>query len=245
MKLRFASAIALMLVSLLLFHSLIVYVYCQGNAEVSRKRNLQYFEMMRAMDVDLLRTRNLQCLEMTKAISADVLRLRNLDYFELKRIMNADVVKLRNYQCLELMRTMDADVLRLRNLVYFEMVTPPHEYLINITKMLLTNQEGIPQTNFAKGDIVQIDFTIENIGSTRLDNGLISILILDPLNTTVLLTYTFETMSPSSTIEIIMGYRIPTEAISGTYTVKVAVFTDWPSEGGIGLEIEQTTFNVV
>jgi len=69
-------------------------------------------------------------------------------------------------------------------------------------------------------------------------------MILDPSNTPIFLTYTFESINPGDFEEFIIGYRIPLAESAGMYTVKIMVFTDWPSKGGIGLDIETSTFNV-
>jgi len=53
-----------------------------------------------------------------------------------------------------------------------------------------------------------------------------------------------DSIAASSTGNIIFGFRIPYQAATGTYKAKVMIFTDWPSNGGIGLDVETITFNV-
>lgn len=186
-----------------------------GNAEVSRLRNLQAFEMTPAPghppgDAYISRTRNLQAFEMTPQ---------------------------------EPHPPGDVYVSRLRNLQCFEMAYQIHEIIANITYLATTNQNGNPTTSFMKGDVIQINFTIQNTG-VPFANAPISIVIKDPSDSAVFLSYTFEGFSVGSNKNLIFGYRIPSEALAGTYTVKVMVFTDWPSEGGVGLDVKTATFDV-
>jgi len=191
-----------------------------GNAEVTRTKNLQYFELELG-NADVTRAKNLQSPELVPN-SADVTRLRNLQYFELEQN--------------------DADVTRLRNLQYFELTDfGPVSY---ITSLTITDQNGNPRNNFNRGDIAQFDFTIENIGSFNLTKALISTIVLDSSSTPIFLSYTFEDLLVGQDTRIIVGYKIPLEASIGTYTVKVMIFTDWPSKGGVGLDIEALSFFV-
>lgn len=215
-----------------------------GNADVVRVRNLQCFEMKRTMNIDLTKLRNYQCLELQRGINADLMRTRNYQCFELVRAINADVLRLRNYQYFELLRTMNADVTKLRNLQCFEMTIPPHEYAINITSLVTTDQDGNPESNFTHGDIVQFNFTIENLGNIPLMQGLVSTLVLDPSDTPFFLSYVFEDLPVGQSKEVTIGYRIPTELATGIYSVKVMIFTDWPSEGGMLLAVRESTFAI-
>ncbi|MEM3753316.1 MAG: PKD domain-containing protein [Candidatus Micrarchaeaceae archaeon] len=115
---------------------------------------------------------------------------------------------------------------------------------VEIKNLMITDQNGNPKTNFNKGNIVQFNFTVENTGNIDLKNGLISVMILDPSNTPIFLSYTFESINPGDFEDLIIGFRIPLDEPAGLYTVKIMVFTDWPSQGGIGLDIETSTFNV-
>ncbi len=196
----------------------------QGNAEVSRKRNLNMYELQRMMNVDFYRTRNFQLLE-------------------LQRTMNIDVYRLRNFEPSEMQRNMNADVLRLRNLQLLEMTTLIYEYAINITELLTKDENGNPANNFLRGEIVQLEFTVTNIGNIWLENGVISIIIIDPLNRPVTLSYSSETLKSGQTQKHMFGWRIPFNSLKGNYTAKVMIFTDWPSKGGVGLTFKQVQFN--
>lgn len=207
-----------------------------GNAEVSRTRNLQCFEMTPPVhplgNASVSRLRNLQAFEMTPQVhpTGDVYisRTRNLQVFEMTSPVHPPG---------------DAFVSRLRNLQCFEMAYQIHEIKINITYLATTDQNGNQMTNFTHGDIVQINFTIHNTG-VPFANALISTVILDSSDNVVFLSYTFEDFSVGTRENFIIGYKIPQEAPAGTYTLKVMVFTDWPSEGGVGLDVKIVIFNV-
>jgi hypothetical protein len=193
-----------------------------GDAEFSRTKNLQYFQL-ESGNVDVTRFRNLEYFEL-EPNNADIIRFRNLQYFELEP-NNADVTRLKNLQCFEL--------------------APVGDLVINIGPIAITDQDGNPKTTFNRGDIVQFEFVVENTGTLALARGLVSTMILDPSNTPVFLSYTFEDLASGTSKKFIIGYGLPLDSPNGTYTVKVMVFTDWPSKGGIGLDIETSTFNVI
>lgn len=207
-----------------------------GNAEVSRTRNLQCFEMTPSVhppgNASVSRLRNLQVFEMTPQIHPPgdvyISRMRNLQVFEMTPQVHPPG---------------DAYISRLRNLQVFEMAYQIHEIKINITYITTTDQNGNVMTNFTKGDIMQVNFTLHNTG-VPFANALISIVIKDPSDSVAFLSYTFEDFSVGTKKNLIFGYRIPSESLAGTYTVKVMVFTDWPSEGGVGLDVKTATFNV-
>lgn len=115
---------------------------------------------------------------------------------------------------------------------------------VDIKDVVITDQNGNPKTNFIRGEIVRFNFCLENTGSLILSRGLVSVEVLDPLNIPVFLSYTFEDLDIGASKEFIIGYGIPLGGVIGTYTVKTMVFTNWPSQGGIGLDIETSTFDV-
>lgn len=192
-----------------------------GDAEVARKKNLQNLQLEPG-DVDFIRHQNLQYFEL-EPNHADVIRYYNLQYFQLE--------------------PNNADVIRYKNLQYFELA-PVESLVINIGPITTTDQEGNPKTTFNPGDIIEVWFVVENVGNLTLKRGLISALILDPSNTPIFLSYTLEDLTSGASKKFIMGYGIPLGATVGNYTIKVMVFTDWPSKGGIGLDIETSTFVV-
>ena len=186
-----------------------------GNAEVSRTQNLQVLEMLPSTH---------------PPGNASVMRTRNLQFYEMTHSVHPPG---------------DAYLSRTRNLQYFEMKSLLYQFKINITSFAITNQSGYPMTNFLRGDVVQLNLTITNSGgadSLPLADGLLSVMILDPLEIEVHLTYTFIDIEKGQNENFIFGYRIPMSASPGAHTIKVMVFTDWPSQGGLGLAVKESTF---
>ena len=194
-------------------------------------------------DAGFWRNRNFYPAELARTMNSDLIRLRNYESFELKNTMNADVIKLRNYEAFELKRTMNADVIKLRNFQAFEMAQPINETEISISS-IETAFQGVPQSVFVRGDIVEIYFNVTNTGDPSLYDGLISVEIFSPSGEVIFLTYLFDDVLHGMTEEYLVGYRVPYFSDIGTYLVKAMVLTDWPSEGGIGLAIEEGTFDV-
>ena len=196
-------------------------------------------------DAKFWRTRNYMPFELLRTMNMDFFKTRNYEAFELIRTMNIDVIKLRNYEAFEMRRTMNADVVKLRNYLAFQMREPSELGLaVNIGPILTTDQNGNIAGTFMLGDIVQFEFAVENIGNTTLTNGLICSQLLDPSETPIFLNYFYETLSPGTHSNYVVGYRIPEEGSTGTYTVKAMALTDWPSQEGIGLDAETGTFIV-
>lgn len=210
-----------------------------GDAEVSRNKNLQQPEL-EAGNGDITRFRNLAMLELAPN-NADITGYRNLGFLE-SQPNNADIIRYKNLPCLELGPN-DADVIRYRNLLYLPMDLIL-SYAANITSLTVTDQNGNPTNTFLRGDMAQFKFTIKNIGNFPLSNALVSTQVQDPSSNPVFLSYSREDLAVQASKNFIIGYKMPDNGLIGSYTVKVMVFTDWPSSGGIGLDIETATFTV-
>ncbi|RLI43763.1 hypothetical protein DRO69_08910 [Candidatus Bathyarchaeota archaeon] len=232
------TTLQLVLVILVTLTAITPIASAQGNAEVSRTRNLNN-QVLSPNNADITRNRNMQCMKL-KSNNVDVTRYLNLQYFQVVP-GNVDVTRYGNLQFFQL-EPNDAHVTRYRNLQ-----VQPLEVIsfgINITNLATTDQNNNPQSAFLRGEIVQFSIEIKNIGNYPITNGLISITVFDPTLTTVLLAYTFEDIEVQQTKQLVFGYSIPQDAILGTYTAKVSVFTDWPHNNGLLLDAETKTFTV-
>jgi len=130
---------------------------------------------------------------------------------------------------------------------YFQLEPLLYEFKINITSLYTTDENNNPKTSFLKGDIVQINFEITNLGGTEslpLTNGLIAVTIQNLDQETIYLAYTYTDLQREESKNFIFGYKTPYDITPGTYTIKVMIFTDWPSEGGLFINSETTTFTV-
>jgi len=196
-----------------------------GNADITRKRNLQGFK---------LEINNL-----------DVKRSKNLLSFKLE-YNDAHVIRYRNMQGYELIKN-DAHVIRYRNIQHFQLVPVEIDYQVDILNVFLTDQSGNPSSNFVRGDVVEVYFTVRNGGafeSIPIENGLVSVLVEDSAEIPMFLTYVYIDLPRDTSEELIFGYRVPLEGPIGVYTVRIMMFTNWPSQGGLGLAVQEATFSV-
>jgi hypothetical protein len=240
-RVKLGSVILIVTISLALLHLGLVMplAFSQGNADVTRTKNMQYFEMA-TENSDVTRFRNSQYFE-TQHGDVDVTRDKNLDYFELIAI-DADLTRYRNQQCFEL-EGRDADVTRLKNLQLFELA--PVVFGAQIGTITTQDQNGAAQTDFNRESIVQFSFTVTYTGTEELINAIVYVQVLDPTSTPVFRSYVVDNILPGQVRPYVFGYGIPLDAAIGAYTVRAMVFTDWPSNGGIGLDIETSAFNVI
>ena len=210
-----------------------------GNVDVTQTDNMQLV-VLKKNDVDVTYTSNLVRLRL-KSNEVDISQSQNLVASRLDS-MDTDITQNNNLLALRLGPN-NADVTLNNNLIALlleQSLTPS----VSITSLSTTDQSGNLKTDFKAGEVAQINFVVTNIGSVDLKSGLISVIIVDPSETPLFLAYTFDDINKASSKEFIFGLTIPFEASLGTYTVKALVFTNWPSEGGEGLAVETTAFNV-
>jgi subtilisin family serine protease/PKD repeat protein len=125
------------------------------------------------------------------------------------------------------------------------MISESGSISVRVRDLVTTDEDLNAKTIFAKGQIVQFNFIVENTGNIDLKRGLISVVVLNSRNATVFLSYTFEDVDSGNMGEFAVGYLLPSDLASGNYTVKIIVWTDWPSHHGAGLAINSTTFEVM
>lgn len=216
MSRRLLNNILLIVLLVISFPHIILLVVCQ-DAEVFRNRNLQFFQMTP---------------QTHPAGSALISRVYNLQFFEMTPEKHPPG---------------DALVRRMRNLQFFQLEPLDYQYQIWILNLRTTDENGNSKTDYQPSEIVYINFTIINIdaqGNMHLYNGIVSILIKDPNQNIVLFTYEHITLLRGESRNYIFAYKIPYEAQTGTYTIKITVYTALPSQGGYGLATNQTTFNI-
>ena len=252
------NSLAVCLITFTILTLSVAISYASGNAEVYRIRNLQFFPLAPG-DVDVTRTRNLQLPPLAPG-NIDITRIRNLQ-IPILAPGSIDITSTRNLQCPELapgytditrtgnlqcseLEPGHSDVSRTGNIQYFELEDLPPILTANITDLLITDQNGTQKTDFVRGDIVEFHIMVLNTGTIHITDALIIITVLDSTNMTVFISYTYEDLFCDITVEIIFGYRISGDAAFGEYTVKAMVFTDWPSEGGICLDMKTAVFTV-
>jgi hypothetical protein len=194
-----------------------------GNAEASRTRNLQYFEMVPAQhppgNTTATRTRNLQYFEMTSPLhpagNSSVTRTRNLQYFGMVPSQHP---------------AGNATITRTRNLQYFEM-TPSGALSVTINSFMTTDANGTAKSSFVQGSIVLFKVVATACGSQNLPNVLVSVMVQDPLLTPILFGYTYEDIMMGKQTTIYLGFKIP-YGVVGEYIAQVTILARFLSQQG-------------
>lgn len=228
-----------------------------GDAQVSQKDNLQN-KMLQGGNADVSSNANLH-LGREAGGNADISSLSNLIIAQLGS-GNADVSATYNLvSCLLangnadlsissnlinlLLSSGSADVSTKANLIIM-LLEQPLLPQITITQLLTTDISGNTKTSFKSGEMLEVGFALTNTGAIDFPNGLISVMIQNPVGTVIFLAYTFDGISVGASNEFVFGLSLPEAAILGQYTAKALVFTNWPYEGGEGLANGTTTFIV-
>lgn len=173
-----------------------------GNAEVSRYKNFQFFEMTP---------------QQHPPGNASITRYRNLQFFEMT---SGSVHPAGN-----------ASVSRYRNLQFFEM-TPTELPSVTITSFTTTDQNANPKSSFTPGSTVLFKIIVSGSGTQNIPNALISVMAQDPNLTPIFLSYVYEDIEIGKQTTIYLGFQIPYDCMLGDYTAKVNLFTLLPSQGG-------------
>jgi hypothetical protein len=192
-----------------------------GNADVSHCDNLLFLELESA-DADVVYTYNIIGLPL-ETRDSDVLQLFNLIGLVLE--------------------SNNADATRKDNLMAMLMEQPVLPQ-IAIQQLSTTDQSGNAKTGFQIGSIVQIRFAVTNIGSANLPSGLISVMVQDPSENVVFLGFTYESLASGQSREFVFGLAVSYGSVIGQHTVTAMVFTRWPYQGGEGLAVQTTYFDV-
>ncbi|MEM0104597.1 MAG: hypothetical protein QW743_07215 [Candidatus Methanomethylicia archaeon] len=128
----------------------------------------------------------------------------------------------------------------------FAFIAPEQSLPLHITQYSTTDQYGTPKTNFTRGSMVLINATIEMATAyyynyyyyyyyyTTPTKYLFIVEILYG-NTPVFIGFVFHEIPPGGTSTAGIGYSIPSNAPTGTYTVKIYVWSTWLAKGGVRL----------
>lgn len=105
-------------------------------------------------------------------------------------------------------------------------------YPLAITDAWTADPEGNPKFTFALGDPVKIFAeitTTEYMGKRDL-SFIAVIMVIDPQETPIFISLFQGIISPGEVITISTGFKIPEDALTGNYTVRIMIWSDWPSK---------------
>jgi hypothetical protein len=119
----------------------------------------------------------------------------------------------------------------------------PPEGQADVYNATTTNSTGGEQSTFVGGDTVEYHATL------RGDIGSSTYVVTAQTDDPALLGYLDYTenitVNPGQDLAIAFNYTLASDAPSGTYTVQILVWTDWPWDGGICVDFITITFEVV
>ena len=125
-------------------------------------------------------------------------------------------------------------------LVMLIITTPMLEaevYPIRIIKVVTTDIAGNPKTTFKRGEFVVVSVTIEYPSEYYYMGPKIDYLLIveafTPELVVVALGFTSGSLASGANITTGYGFKIPTDAPTGTYSIDVYVWNGWPAVMGI------------
>jgi len=126
----------------------------------------------------------------------------------------------------------------------FAFIAPEQGKPLMITRYATTDRVGTPKTSFTRGEMVIINATVEMATAyyyyytyyyyyyTTPTKYLYIVEILYG-NTPVFIGFVVHEISPGGTSTAGIGYSIPMNAPTGTYTVKIFLWSNWLDKGGV------------
>ena len=124
-------------------------------------------------------------------------------------------------------------------MVILIIVTPILEaevYPIRIVEVVTTDMAGVPKTTFKRGEFVVVSVTIEYPPEYYYMGPKIEFLlivqVLTPELIVIALGFTSGSLSSGANITTGYGFKIPSDAPLGTYTIDVYVWNGWPGVMG-------------
>jgi hypothetical protein len=109
----------------------------------------------------------------------------------------------------------------------------------------ITNSSGMEQTNYTTGETVEYHATIR--GDLGGGTYIITAQTDDPLLNGYLQTNESVILNEGEDVEVIFNFDIPSGSgvPTGTYTVQILVWTDWPWDGGYCVDFIEVSYTVV
>jgi hypothetical protein len=115
-------------------------------------------------------------------------------------------------------------------------------YMLDVSEVVPCDQDGDAKSIFMKGSTAYFKITVNNTSGPR--DSVVTVNVFDELGIPLGLP-SFKGPMTTGTYVFILGLPLPNNASSGTATVYVNVFTDWPHNGGVACGPEKSaTFQI-
>lgn len=136
---------------------------------------------------------------------------------------------------------------------YTPVTKAQQQYPITIVSVTTRDMQGNVKTEFVRGSMVVVDVTIkgESLIQYYYPQGLSYLLIVEIMkgNSVYYIGFVKDIISAGQNKSTGIGFTIPADAPTGTWTVKVLVWNDWIAIAGANwaalAEPKTTTFTVV
>lgn len=121
----------------------------------------------------------------------------------------------------------------------------PSDDHADLYEVSITNSSGMEQTNYSTGETVEYHATVR--GDLGGGTYIITAQTDDPLLNGYLQTNESVILNEGEDVEVIFNFDIPTGSgvPTGTYTVQILVWTDWPWDGGYCVDFIEVSYTVV
>jgi len=122
-------------------------------------------------------------------------------------------------------------------------MAPSENLPMHIVAASTADQYGNPKSIFTRGELVLINATVEMAIGYYVNSGPYYYFFTSPTkyllivqvmygDTPVFLGFTYYELGPDGKVSVGVGYRLPDNANTGTYTVEIFVWSNWLTKGG-------------
>ena len=133
-------------------------------------------------------------------------------------------------------------------------VAPSGDLPLDITSLSTLDSSNVSTSMFSTDTVLRVNATIEKAtmyfdtpytNFTSDTSYRLIITILNPNNIPADLISTQKTISPGESQVVLNDYSIPSNAATGTYTIRILLWSDWLPDGkNLAPTIEEVTFDV-
>lgn len=102
-------------------------------------------------------------------------------------------------------------------------------YTVQIVSVSTTDMQGNPKTTFKRGEFVVVNAKIKSLLTYESQDYLLIVEAFTPDDRVIALGFTSGSLAGGQEISTGYGFKIPDDAPTGTYTIKIFVWNGWPA----------------
>ena len=122
-------------------------------------------------------------------------------------------------------------------------IAPSQDLPLKIVAKETADQYGNPKSSFQRGQLVLVNATLEMAYGYYTNSGPDYYYYTEPTKyllivqisygeTPVFIGFSYDSLEPDKSSSTGLGYKLPDDAPTGTYTVEIFVLSNWISKGG-------------